>query len=78
LLVARIFRTESGAEAGTLSRREVEVVQLVAAGLTNAEIAARLVLSEHTVHRHVANILRKLDAPSRAAAVSRAAQTGLL
>jgi non-specific serine/threonine protein kinase len=77
-LVGRIFRTETAREMDVLTARESEIVQLVAAGLTNAEIAGRLVLSEHTVHRHVANILRKLDAPSRAAAVSRAAQTGLL
>lgn len=43
-----------------LSRREAEVLRLVAAGLSNREIASSLVLSEHTVHRHVANILRKL------------------
>ncbi len=77
-LVARIFRTQTAHETDALTPREREIVQLVAAGLTNAEMAGRLVLSEHTVHRHVANILRKLDAPSRAAAVSRAAQTGLL
>jgi DNA-binding NarL/FixJ family response regulator len=50
----------------------------VARGNTNAEIAATLVLSEHTVHRHVANILAKLDAPSRAAAVARATELGLI
>jgi DNA-binding CsgD family transcriptional regulator len=51
---------------------------LLAAGLTNAEIASRLVLSEHTVHRHVANILVKLGARSRAAAAVTAAERGLL
>ena len=61
-----------------LSKREREVVRLVAAGLTNAEIAAQLVLSEHTVHRHVSNILAKLGTRSRAAAASAAAQRGLL
>ena len=50
---------------------------LVGEGLTNRQIAERLVLSEHTVHRHVANILRKLDLPSRAAAAARAARAGL-
>ena len=50
-----------------LSRRETEVLRLVAAGLSNREIASSLVLSEHTVHRHVANILRKLTQSSRAA-----------
>ena len=50
---------------------------LLAAGLTNRDIAARLVLSEHTVHRHVANILRKLQLASRAAAVAYAVRGGL-
>jgi DNA-binding CsgD family transcriptional regulator len=61
-----------------LTRREQEVVRMLADGLTNAEIAQRLVLSEHTVHRHVSNILGKLGVPSRAAAVSAAARRGLL
>jgi LuxR family transcriptional regulator, maltose regulon positive regulatory protein len=62
---------------GGLSRRELEVLDLVAQGLTNREIAARLVLSEHTVNRHVANILRKLGLSSRAAAASLAGRHGL-
>jgi DNA-binding NarL/FixJ family response regulator len=61
-----------------LTRREREVLHLVALGLTNQTIAARLFVSEHTVHRHVANILTKLDAPSRAAAVARAGREDLL
>ncbi len=61
-----------------LSRREVEVLRLVAQGLSNQEIADRLVLSTHTVHRHVSSILTKLDLPSRAAAAAYAAQQGLL
>jgi ATP/maltotriose-dependent transcriptional regulator MalT len=62
---------------GELSRRELEVLDLVAQGLTNRDIAARLVLSEHTVNRHVANILRKLGLSSRAAAASLAGRHGL-
>jgi len=62
---------------GELSGRELEVLGLVAEGLTNNEIARRLVLSEHTVNRHVANILRKLGLPSRAAAASLAGRYGL-
>ncbi|MGH3442546.1 MAG: LuxR C-terminal-related transcriptional regulator [Nitriliruptorales bacterium] len=62
---------------GELSRRELEVLALVAEGLTNQEIAERLVLSRHTVNRHVANILRKLRLPSRVAAASLAVRHGL-
>jgi DNA-binding CsgD family transcriptional regulator len=66
------------ARTGGLSRRELEVVRLIAAGLGNQAIAERLGISEHTVHRHVANVLDRLDVPSRSAAVARAAQLGLL
>jgi LuxR family maltose regulon positive regulatory protein len=76
---ARMLLARRGASArDALSRREREVLGLVARGNTNAEIATTLVLSEHTVHRHVANILAKLDAPSRAAAVARATELGLI
>jgi LuxR family maltose regulon positive regulatory protein len=60
-----------------LSGRELEVLGLVAEGLTNRDIAQRLVLSEHTVNRHVANILRKLGLNSRTAAASLAGRHGL-
>ena len=60
-----------------LTRREVEVLQLVAAGRSNREIAAELFISERTVHRHVSNILAKLDVPSRAAATAFAYEHGL-
>jgi LuxR family maltose regulon positive regulatory protein len=62
---------------GELSERELEVLSLVAEGLTNHDMAQRLVLSEHTVNRHVANILRKLGLTSRAAAASLAGRHGL-
>jgi len=58
------------AEPTTLTARESEVVSLIADGKSNAAIAAELSLSEHTVKRHVANILLKLDLPSRAAAAA--------
>jgi LuxR family transcriptional regulator, maltose regulon positive regulatory protein len=58
--------------------REREVLRLLADGLTNQQIAERLVVSEHTVHRHVTNILRKLDLPSRTAAAAHAVRSGLL
>jgi pimeloyl-ACP methyl ester carboxylesterase/DNA-binding CsgD family transcriptional regulator len=61
-----------------LSARELDILQLVAAGLSDADIAERMVLSPHTVHRHVANIRTKLGLPSRAAAVAHATRMGLL
>ena len=67
----------TSAPAG-LTRREVEVLRLVAKGMSNQQIAATLVLSEHTVHRHVSNVLGKLGVSSRTAAVAQAASHGLL
>jgi ATP/maltotriose-dependent transcriptional regulator MalT len=63
---------------GELTPREREVLMLVAQGLGDAEIAERLVVSPHTVHRHVANVRTKLRLPSRAAAVAYATREGLL
>lgn len=60
-----------------LSAREQEVLGLVAQGLSNKEVAARLFLSEHTVKRHLANILTRLGLPSRAAAAAYAVRNGL-
>jgi DNA-binding NarL/FixJ family response regulator len=65
-----------GDRAG-LSGREAEILGLVARGLSNKQIAAELTLSEHTVHRHVANILAKLSLSSRTAAAAYAAKHGL-
>jgi LuxR family transcriptional regulator, maltose regulon positive regulatory protein len=59
-----------------VTRRERDVLGLLAEGLTNRQIAERLVISEHTVHRHVTNILRKLDLPSRTAAAAWAVRSG--
>ena len=58
------------ASLDVLSAREREVLTLVADGLSNAAIAGRLNISDHTVKRHVANILLKLDLPTRAAAAA--------
>lgn len=63
---------------GPLTRRQHEILALVARGMTNREIASALFLSEHTVHRHVANILRRMEASSRPAAVARAWRDGIL
>lgn len=86
--VARALRSTHAVDAprpaasdGTgvrLSEREREVLVLVANGLNDQEIAAQLVLSEHTVHRHVANIRHKLGRSSRTAAVAEAARLGLI
>jgi DNA-binding CsgD family transcriptional regulator len=58
-------------EGANLTRRELEVLRLMAAGDTNGRIARRLVISEGTVKSHVKHILRKLGAANRAEAVSR-------
>ncbi|HWP42252.1 MAG TPA: LuxR C-terminal-related transcriptional regulator [Blastocatellia bacterium] len=65
-------------EAERAAEREVEALRLVARGLSNPDIARQLNLSEHTVHRHVSNILTKLDLPTRAAAAAAAAREGVV
>jgi ATP/maltotriose-dependent transcriptional regulator MalT len=74
----RLSRRAAGSEAGGLTRRETEVVRLVAVGRTNREIAQELFLSTRTVDMHVQNILLKLDCRSRADAARRATELGLL
>jgi len=64
--------------ASPLTPRECQVLRLVAAGRTNRQIAAELVISEHTVARHLQNIFGKLHLPSRAAATAYAYRHGLL
>jgi ATP/maltotriose-dependent transcriptional regulator MalT len=66
------------AAPSALSPRELDVLRLVADGASDKAIARKLKLSEHTVHRHIANILRKLNVSSRAAAVAQAARQRLL
>ena len=65
-------------DTGNLTGRELEVLRLISSGLSNQSIADRLCISEHTVHRHVANTLSKLNVPSRSAAVAHAAKLGLI
>jgi ATP/maltotriose-dependent transcriptional regulator MalT len=79
--LAGFLHGETAVEAdgdSPLTSRETEVLRLVATGMSNREIATTLVLSDHTVHRHVANILRKLSQPSRAAAATQAARAGMI
>lgn len=63
---------------GTLSPRETEILNLLAAGLANKEIAFRLGISEHTVKFHVTSIFTKLDVTTRAAAVAIGIRRGLI
>jgi LuxR family maltose regulon positive regulatory protein len=80
--VGRLLR-ELGAQPAAsapdlLTARELEVLRLAAAGESNTAIAGRLVVSLHTVKKHLTHILAKLDAPSRTAAVARARERGLI
>jgi ATP/maltotriose-dependent transcriptional regulator MalT len=61
-----------------LTPREVEILRLISTGLNNQAIAEQLFISEHTVHRHVANTLAKLNVSSRSAAVAQGGRLGLL
>ncbi len=73
-----VKRTGKAPDPAGLTRREMEVLRLVAQGLSDKEIATRLVLSRHTVHRHIHSILTKLDRPSRTAAAAYAVRHDLL
>lgn len=78
--LARIdaLRRMQRAPGGGLTRRELEVLRLIASGKSNKAIAAELGLSNRTVDRHASNIFTKIDVPSRAAATAWAYQQGLL
>ena len=73
---AKAKRTARGDQL--LTPRELEILRLVSEGLTDGEIAARLVLSKHTVHRHLQNAYARLGCSSRAAAVTKANRLQLL
>jgi DNA-binding NarL/FixJ family response regulator len=66
--ITRVHTLRAGQPGHGLTRREVQVLRLVAVGKTNREIAATLVISEQTVAGHVQNILAKIGAPPRTAA----------
>ncbi len=61
-----------------LTAREAEVLKLVTAGLSNHDIAVQLVVSDHTVRRHLQNIFAKVGVSSRAAATAYAFEHGLI
>jgi DNA-binding NarL/FixJ family response regulator len=71
-------QTSKTSDLAGLSRREVEVLRSVAPGMSNQDIADRLVLSKHAIHRHASSILTKLDLPSRASAAAYAAEQALV
>lgn len=77
-LVARSARDDSSTYGVTLTQREGDILRLVASGLTNPQIAERLLISTSTVNFHVHNILEKLGAKTRTEAVSVASREGLL
>jgi DNA-binding NarL/FixJ family response regulator len=66
------------ASQSALSARQQEILQLIAAGETNAEIAKRLFLSRHTVKQHTSALYRKLDVKNRTHAVRAAQRMGLI
>lgn len=72
------LQTRRGEGRGGLTVRELEVLRLISVGLSNQAIAEKLFISEHTVHRHVANTLTKLNVSSRSAAVAQVARLGIL
>jgi DNA-binding NarL/FixJ family response regulator len=69
---------ENASEHPTLTRREQEVLELLAQGKTNKEISAALVISERTVKFHISSLMRKLGAGNRTEAVANAARLGLI
>ena len=73
-----VFEPTAHQPAPLLTEREREVLDLIAAGSTNREIAEQLYLSPHTVKEHTSAVYRKLEARNRAEAVQRAQRVGLL
>ena len=68
----------AGQEINRLTERELEVLKLVSQGLTNAQIAEKLVLSPLTINAHLRSIFNKLDVTTRTAAAHQAVERGLV
>ena len=73
-----VFAPDAGSDGATLSERERQVLEMMAAGSTNREIAERLFLSPHTVKDHTSALYRKIGARNRAQAILRAQRLGIL
>ena len=73
-----VFAPETDSDAAMLSERERQVLEMIAAGATNREIAERLFLSPHTVKDHTSALYRKIGARNRAQAILRAQRLGIL
>jgi DNA-binding NarL/FixJ family response regulator len=73
-----VLLSEKEPEGEPLTPREIEVLEMVAEGLSNKQIAARLNISDHTAKFHVNSLLGKLDAATRAEAVTKGMRRGLL
>jgi two-component system response regulator DesR len=74
----RVFPKGQAAPAVKLSRRELDVLRHLAAGMSNPETAASLQLSRHTIKQHTSSVYRKLGVRNRAEAACRAQELGLL
>jgi len=77
-LLGQVRTGDAGGAFQTLTPRESEVIELLARGLSNKQIAVRLQISVHGVKRHVSNILSKLLSPNRAQAVAKALHAGIV
>jgi DNA-binding NarL/FixJ family response regulator len=73
-----VFASDPPSPTNPLSQREREVLEMLAAGATNREIAARLFLSPHTVKDHTSALYKKINARNRADAIMRAQRMGLI
>jgi DNA-binding CsgD family transcriptional regulator len=75
---SKLFISENNNEKAGISQRELDVLQLLAKGLSNEEIAGRLFVSQNTVKTHLSNLYFKLDVKRRTQAVEKARSMGLI